>query len=100
MDSLTLEMLTLDLSEQEPQSTTSSQSPLRKRPKIAHNEEVHGMQDLSQATLEEFDICPVYARNHATWNQILSENEDVWLVKCSMWYNDLRTAFKECYVGS
>lgn len=97
MDSLTMQMLTMDISEEpEPQLTAQSQSPLRKRPKVAHNKETHNdIQSVSLATLADFDICPVYARNHAEWNQLLAENPNIWLAKCSSWYNDLSIAFKE-----
>ena len=44
-------------------------------------------------------MCPVYARNHAKWNELLAESPHIWLAKCSQWYDDLSTALKECNVS-
>ncbi len=99
MNSLNLEMLTLDLSERsEPQLATPSHSPPRKRLKIAQNDEAYNLnnaQDLLLENLVPFDICPVYARNHATWNQLLAEHPNIWPDICFNWYRNLSIAFEE-----
>lgn len=97
MDTLTMDMLAMDLSEElEPQTTSQPQSPLRKRLKVAHTDETYNVvEGLSLATLADFDMVPVYARNHSKWNQLLAESPHIWLAKCSGWFNDLSTAFKE-----
>ncbi len=97
MDSLTMTMLAMDLSEEpEPQTAAQSQSPLRKRIKVAHSDEKeHVSQDLAPETLANFNMVPVYARNQSKWNQLLADSPHIWLAKCSDWYNDLNTAFEE-----
>ena len=93
-----MDMLAMDLSaEPEPQTIAQSQSPLRKRIKVAHPDErvEHITQDLIPETLEIFNMVPVYARNQLKWNQLLAESPHIWLAKCSDWYNDLNIAFEE-----